>query len=106
MIQDNCFISTYTFDKRCHRGKEMSHMFLKDQKRPISEQCEYIPGKTMTGKLNRVPDQTYRQMNCSSKTRHIKMGFPSDVMSCEVLTKTFTAEWVASWGSLTAKQRE
>lgn len=74
----------------------MSHMFLKGQERPISELYEYIPSKTMTGKLNRVTHQTCRQMNCSSKTYHTKMGFPSDVMSCVVLAKTFTVEWVAS----------
>lgn len=96
MVQDNWFISAYTFDNGCHCWKEMSHMFLKGQEKPISEQCVFIPGKTMTGKLKRVADQTFRQMNCSSKTHHTKMGFPPDMMNGVVLTKTYTAEWVTS----------
>lgn len=100
MIQDNCFIFADTSDKRCHWGKEMS------QEKWISEQCEYIPGKTIPGKLNRVADQIRRQMNCSSKAHHTKRVFPTDVMTFVVLTKTFTTEWIASWGLLREKQRE
>lgn len=92
MIQDNCFISADASDKRCHCGKEMSHMYLKRQEKLISEQS----GKTIPGKLNRVADQTCRQMNCSSKIHGTKRVFPSVVVTCVVLTKTFTTEWMAS----------
>jgi len=103
MIQDNCFISAHTFDKRW-KGNE-SHV----SERPGETNFWKVWVRSWQDhdwKINRVTDQTCRQMNCSSKTHHTKMGFPSVVMSCVVLTKTFTAEWVASCGSLTTKQRE